>query len=487
MKKLAKWMFYVAAGLVLVVVTVIFVRAFDARGKPPLKPWHHALKSEVRASDLTDRSTLADYLRLENAVYEELETKVLPETAPADRNPLNRYWKESRVNPLAYAKNWNRTYEIAPEGPLRGGVLLLHGLSDSPYSVRAEAQIYAREGFYALALRMPGHGTVPGGLTRAHWEDWRAVMRLGARHVRGRIGPTLPLHVAGYSNGGALAVQYALDALGDSSLPRPDRLVLFSPMIGVTRFAGAAAVMAKLVSAVGEIPYFAQSRWLDLQPEYNPYKYNSFPAMAGQQSAELTREIQASIGREVKSGRIQKLPPILAFVSLIDSTVLTWSTIDDLFGNLPDNGSALVLFDLNRSTIAAGFVTGTDDVRLAALLTNASRRYRLSLVTNARVGAPDAVVRDAPAGSATVAETPLGLAWPPQIFSLSHLAVPFRDDDPLFGIRPVESPDNLPHLGTIAPRGEKGVLKVPMDQWMRLNCNPFFPYVEQRIGEVLPK
>ena len=36
-------------------------------------------------------------------------------------------------------------------------------------------------------------------------------------------------------------------------------------------------------------------------------------------------------------------------------------------------------------------------------------------------------------------------------------------------------------LGLMAPRGERGVLAVPIDQWMRLNCNPFYGYLEERI------
>jgi len=486
-RRFSKWVLGLAAALVLVVLTIVLLRAFDARGKPPLKPWHHALQSEIRASDLSAQSTLEDYLRLEDRVFDELKTRVIPATPPEDRLRLDRYWSESPVNPLGFAKNWNRTYALEPEGTLRGGVLLLHGLTDSPYSVKAEAELYARAGFYALALRMPGHGTVPGGLTRAHWEDWRAATRLGVRHVRGRIGAALPLHVVGYSNGGALAVQYALDTLGDESLPKPDRIVLLSPMIGVTRFAGIAAAVAKLVSAVGSIPYFAQSRWLDIQPEFNPFKYNSFPAYAGQQTTEITREIQATIDREAKSGRIRKLAPILAFVSLIDSTVQTWATIDALFGRLEDNGSALVLFDVNRSAVLLGLVSGTQDDRLAGLFANPARRYKLSLVTNAHAGAPDAAVRTAAVGSTAVEESPLDLSWPPQVYSLSHLAVPFRMDDPLFGLTPDTTVSYGLRLGQLAPRGEKGALTVPLEQLMRLNCNPFFPYVDARIREILPK
>jgi alpha-beta hydrolase superfamily lysophospholipase len=487
MKRLFKWIFRLVGGTLLVVLTILLLRAFNARNKPPLEVWHGTLASELRAKDLPPTATLADYLRLEEAVFAEMEQKVVAAVPGKQHNRYNRYAPDGLVNPLRFPKNWNRTYELVPDGEIRGGVLLLHGLTDSPYSVKAEAEIYAREGFYALSLRVPGHGTIPGALTVARWEDWRAAARLGARAVRARVPAPLPFHIVGYSNGGALAVQYALDCLGDTSLAKPDRVVVMSPMIGVTRFSGLATRIARWVTAIGAIPYFAQSRWMDIQPEYNPFKYNSFPAFAGQQTTEITGEIQASIEREARSGRIKQLPPILAFASLVDSTVDTWSTVDALFGRLQDNGSELVLFDVNRSAVAAGFLKSDFDERLAALLARTGRHFALSLVTNARPGEPDAVVKTLAPGSTEIVETPLGLAWPPQIFSLSHLAVPFRSDDPLFGIAPDMSTDYGVRLGLIAPRGERGVLSVPIDQWMRLNCNPFFPLLEAKVRAAIAK
>ncbi len=483
MKRFFKWVFGAVDVALIAVVTIVFVRACDARHKPPLQAWHRPLPGEFRAADLQPNTTLADYLRREETLFSEMERTVMTPGPPTVKGRLSRYSIEGAVNPLRFDKNWNHTYEMVPAGDVRGGVLLLHGLTDSPYSVRAEAEIYAREGFYALALRVPGHGTVPGALTEARWEDWRAAARLGARAVRARVGDKLPFHLVGYSNGGALSVQYALDALGDASLPRPDRVVLFSPMIGVTQFARAVTAIAKLVGAVGAIPYFAQSRWLDIQPEFNPFKYNSFPAFAGEQTTEITRAIQGEIETAASGNRIRALPPILAFVSLEDSTVETWSTIDALFGHLQDNGSELVLFDVNRSAVAAGLLEHSYDDRLAALLASRDRHYRLDLLTNARAGAPEVVVKTLDPGSVEAHEMAPGLAWPPQIFSLSHLATPFRPDDPLYGIAPDLSKDYGLRLGLLAPRGEKGVLSVPIDQFMRLNCNPFFSYVEAKILE----
>lgn len=479
MKRLLKWILGLAAAVVLVGLTVVLLRAFEARRQPPLKLWHQPLASEIRARDLTETTTLADYLRLEDAVFREMNETVLPAAAPEDRTGANRYWSESPLNPERFPTNWNRTFELAPDGDPRGGVLLVHGLTDAPYSVKAVAEIYRGAGYYALCLRMPGHGTVPGALTEADWEDWRAAVRLGARHVRARIGAKLPFHVAGYSNGGALAIQYALDSLRAGSLPKPDRVVLLSPMIGVS----AAAGFAGIIASVGAIPYFAQSRWLEILPEYIPFKYNSFPAHAAEQTAELTSEIHSGVRKAAESGRIRELSPILAFVSLVDSTVETWATIERLYAYLPDNGSELVLFDLNRRAMLRLFLRRDYEAAVRGLFGEAGRPYRLSLVTNAGPDTDDAVDVSAATRSTQVTRAPLGLSWPPQIFSLSHLAVPFRPDDPLFGIEPDRSVDYGARLGTLAPRGERDVLTVPASQFMRLNCNPFFPYLEARVRE----
>ncbi len=64
-----------------------------------------------------------------------------------------------------------------------------------------------------------------------------AATRLAVREGRRLAGDKVPLHLIGFSNGGALALMYALDALDDFSLAKPERIVLISPMVGITRFA----------------------------------------------------------------------------------------------------------------------------------------------------------------------------------------------------------------------------------------------------------
>lgn len=480
LRRLLKWVVGLVAAIFLVLATVVLLRAFDARGKPPLKPWHHALDGEFRARDAKPDTTLEDYLAHEDRVMKEMEHEVYDAPLlPEDRSAANRYWRDSPINPQRFTPNWNRTQTLEPDAELRGGVLLVHGLTDAPYSMRAVAEIYRRHGFYALCMRMPGHGTVPGALTEARWEDWRAAARVGVRHVRRRIGPALPLHLVGYSNGGEIVTQYAVDSLDQPALPRVQGVVLMSPMIGVSRF----AKFASVIDAVGAIPYFARSRWLDVLPEYIPFKYDSFPAFAGQQTAEATAALEESLVRVAKAGRMSEMPPILAFVSLVDSTVETWATVDRLFARLQDDKSALVLFDLNRSAAVRPFLKTDFDEPLQRLWITPSRRYSLSLVTNESPNYAAAIVWSAPPGAPAIEPVPLGLSWPPGVYSLSHVAVPFRADDPLFGLDPDPKVDYGARLGLLTPRGERGITTVGADQFMRLGCNPFFPYLEKRVEE----
>ncbi len=199
--------------------------------------------------------------------------------------------REARSTPAGFAHDWNRSYVLEPDGPPKGAVVLLHGLTDAPYSLRHIAERYRALGFVAIGLRTPGHGTVPAALTASRWEDWLAATRLAVREARRRIGPALPLHLVGYSAGGAFALKYALDAIEDPRLTRPDRLVLISPMIGVN----AAARFAALAALPALLPPFAKAAWLSVLPEFNPFKYNSFPVNAAHQAFRLTRALQAQI------------------------------------------------------------------------------------------------------------------------------------------------------------------------------------------------
>ena len=68
--------------------------------------------------------------------------------------------------------------------------------------------------------------------------------------------------------------------------------------------------------------------------------------------------------------------------------------------------------------------------------------------------------------------------------SLSHVALPFPPDDPVYGESPVQDNDQV-FLGNLAIKGERGLLKIPGEWLLRLRYNPFFDYMQMRIVEWL--
>ncbi len=466
------------AVLVVVVALVLLVgRIVQVQQGPPLRPWHTFVPAEPNVAQL-DRMGWKDYLAAEARVFASVRAEVTDKLPETDRTPDDRYFAGSPVYPGRFAQDWNRSYVLEPDGPPKGAVVLLHGLTDSPYSLRHVAEFYRDLGYVAIGLRTPGHGTVPAGLTADEWEDWLAATRLAIREARRRVGPSAPLHLVGYSAGGALAVKYALDAIEDPRLTRPDRLVLISPMIGINafaRFAGLAGLPALL-------PAFAKAAWLSVVPEFNPFKYNSFPVNAGRQAYRLTAAVQEQLRRLSRNGRLKDLPPILTFQSSMDFTVSARAVVTSLYAFLPANGSELVLFDLNRNTkfgplLRTIFAAATDRI-----LPPPPRNWRLTLITNTPSD-PEMEERVTEAGQTTEQVRSLGISYPRDVYSLSHVALPFPATDGLYGPRPDPKDDFGINLGAMAAHGEVGVLIISLDSLNRISWNPFFDYMLGRIKE----
>jgi hypothetical protein len=104
------------------------------------------------------------------------------------------------------------------------------------------------------------------------------------------------------------------------------------------------------------------------------------------------------------------------------------------------------------------------------------------VITNVDPSSLDVVERTAAPGATTIATRPLGLAWPRDVYSLSHVAIPFPMSDPVYGREEVVPQPETIRLGLLSPRGERAVLTVPSDTLMRLTCNPFFSYLNDRMA-----
>jgi carboxylesterase len=123
------------------------------------------------------------------------------------------------------------------------GVLVLHGFTGAPASVRPWGEHLAREGFTVLVPRLPGHGTAWQELNKTRWTDWyaeasRALDRLAADCDR--------VFVCGLSMGGCLALRLAEERGGQVA-----GLVLVNPsVIDKNRALLAVPVLKRLIGSV---------------------------------------------------------------------------------------------------------------------------------------------------------------------------------------------------------------------------------------------
>ncbi len=462
------------------VIGALAVYLYQLTPGPELKPWHLAkLDEEFRASRADELKGLDDYRRLEDRLFAQLRHGVY-EQWPAGEQPWpSRFEAGSPVDPANSDVNWNRTFEMPVEEP-RGAVLMLHGLFDSPYSMRSLAVTLHEQGFWVVGLRIPGHGTAPAGLLDIAWQDLAAATRLAAIDLARKAGPDRPLFMVGHSLGAALAVEYSLARLQGEDLPGAAALVLIAPLIEVHPREKRAGVQDK----VGGLVNLEKPDWIALQPEFDPYRYNSLTRNAGEQLQELNRAIAERLDRLASNTGAVALPPVLAFLSAADAVVSPDAVVNGLLGRLQPTGHKLVLFDLNRHAEVIPFLDSPSADLIRELMSDPRLPFDLSLVTNRAVGTNEVMVRRKTAHNARVREEALGMAWPYGVYSLTHLGLPFPPDDPVYGAYSRVS-DGVLTLGNLELRGEPGVLGVSGSDLNRLRYNPFYAYLEHRVVRAL--
>ena len=119
----------------------------------------------------------------------------------------------------------------APKPQLTGGreigVLLLHGFSGSPASMRPWANHLAGRGYAVEVPLLPGHGTRWQDLNRVRWTDWYAEAESALDRLLATCDAVV---VASLSMGGSLALRLAQERGADVT-----GLVLVNPFVSSAR------------------------------------------------------------------------------------------------------------------------------------------------------------------------------------------------------------------------------------------------------------
>jgi carboxylesterase len=180
------------------------------------------------------------------------------------------------------------------------GVLLCHGFTGSPYSLRPWAEYLAEAGLSVSLPRLPGHGTTWQEMSRTRWEDWYAEVDRGYEDLRGRSGE---IFVMGLSLGGCLALRMAELRGGGIS-----GLVLVNPSVAADSKLFLLAPLLKLVvpslKGVGS----------DIRKEgVRELAYDRVPVRAAATLPALWRLTQSRLGEVTQ--------PVLIYRSTVDHVV----------------------------------------------------------------------------------------------------------------------------------------------------------------------
>lgn len=144
------------------------------------------------------------------------------------------------------------------------------------------------------------------------------------------------------------------------------------------------------------------------------------------------------------------------------------------------------MFDINRSAWLSGLIAPGPKHAFDRMVEVPALPFRLTVVGNRSDEGREVVEWTREAGGRDIVQHASGLAWPDDVFSLGHLAVPTPVDDPMYGLTPRRAPDGLAFpLGRGAPSGEAGALMLPLGQLARLRSNPFFSVIVSRIDEAV--
>lgn len=218
----------------------------------------------------------------------------------------------------------NSPFEMLPPtsamSSTRKGILLVHGLADSPYSFVDIAPVLTNMGFVVRTILLQGHGSRPADLINADADDWRDLV---AHHVALFKQDVDTLYLGGFSTGANLVSSYAM---GDDDIAG---LMLFSPGfkagIGVDKFAPM-------------VPMFTD--WLyapRLEGETNYVRYMVTPSNGFAQFYDTSAEVMFRF----KQGRYNK--PVFIALSQADS-VIDVNRVLSLFSKRISNPNSRLLW-----------------------------------------------------------------------------------------------------------------------------------------------
>jgi carboxylesterase len=170
--------------------------------------------------------------------------------------------------------------------PVPVGVVLCHGFTGSPQSLRPWGEHLRDAGFTVHAPRLPGHGTRWQDMNATRWEDWYGELERAFDAMLGRVAGG-PVFVMGLSMGGTLATRLAQERGADLA-----GLVLVNPSYATLR------KDAFLLPAISRlVPSFPGIGNDVKKPGARELAYDRIPLKAAHSLNRLWKVVRADFGK----------------------------------------------------------------------------------------------------------------------------------------------------------------------------------------------
>ena len=189
---------------------------------------------------------------------------------------------------------------FAHDGSAEIGMLLCHGFTGSPQSLRPWAEHLATEGMTVRCPLLPGHGTHWREMNRTRWTDWYGRVAQEFTELSARCASVV---VCGLSMGGTLALR-----LAEEHGPAVAGLVVVNPSVATLRREMALLpVMSRLVASFPPVGNDI------LKPGVTELAYDRTPLRAANSLRQFWRIVRNDLPKVTQ--------PVLLFRSAVDHIV----------------------------------------------------------------------------------------------------------------------------------------------------------------------
>ena len=216
----------------------------------------------------------------------------------------------------------NSPFEKRPKNQIISkGILLVHGLGDSPGYFKDLADELVAQGFLVRTILLTGHGSRPADLIDVEFEDWE---KLVSHHIKLLEKEVDELWLGGFSTGANLITSYALQNEKNIS-----GLLLFSP--------GFASNQKDLLPWAGIGTFF--KTWLfQNEQSKNILRYESLSMNASNLYYQSLKNVQ----EELENKKFSK--PVFVTISEDDSVIIGKKIVSIFTKNFTHSKSSLLWF-----------------------------------------------------------------------------------------------------------------------------------------------